>query len=73
MTPEARNRFASQPLSLQGEVRVRVGRKKHSAKAAAPHAAHAALDSAFEFVVRVGGLSHVEQRIAKGKSIKQKL
>ncbi len=46
--------------------------KKHSANGA-PHAAHAALDSAFEFVVKVGGLMHAEQLIAKLKSIKEKL
>ena len=52
------------------------GRKpgwKAAANGAAPHAAHAALDSAFEFVVKVGGLLHAEQLIGKLKSIKEKL
>lgn len=47
--------------------------KKHSANGAAPHGAHAALDSAFEFVVKVGGLLHAEQLIGKLKSIKERL
>jgi hypothetical protein len=50
------------------------GRKsKAHAKAAAPHGVHAALDSAFEFITKVGGLLHAEQLIAKLKSIKEKL
>jgi hypothetical protein len=47
--------------------------KKPVAKAATPQGAHAALDSAFEFVVKVGGLLHAEQLIAKLKSIKERL
>jgi hypothetical protein len=47
--------------------------RKPGKKAAAPHAAHAALDSAFEFVTKVGGLLHAEQLIGKLKSIKEKL
>jgi hypothetical protein len=47
--------------------------KKHSANGAAPHGAHAALDSAFEFVTKVGGLLHAEQLIAKLRSFKEKL
>jgi hypothetical protein len=47
--------------------------KKYASNGAAPHAAHAALDSAFEFVVKVGGLLHAEQLIGKLKSIKEKL
>ena len=52
------------------------GRKPGStahANGLAPHAAHAALDSAFEFVTKVGGLLHAEQLIAKLKSIKERL
>lgn len=47
--------------------------KKPAAKVAAPQSAHAALDSAFEFVVKVGGLLHAEQLIAKLKAIKERL
>ena len=39
----------------------------------APQAAHAALDTAFEFVVKVGGLFHAEQLISKLKAIKERL
>ena len=59
-----------------GKAKGKPGRKPgktHSANGAAPHAAHAALDSAFEFVTKVGGLLHAEQLIAKLKSIKEKL
>ncbi|HEX4147773.1 MAG TPA: hypothetical protein VHY20_02250, partial [Pirellulales bacterium] len=48
------------------------GRKPH-AKTVAPHSAHAALDSAFEFVTKVGGLLHAEQLIERLKSIKERL
>jgi hypothetical protein len=47
--------------------------RKPRAKHTAPQAAHAALDSAFEFVTNVGGLLHAEQLIAKLRSIKEKL
>jgi transposase len=39
----------------------------------APEAAHAALDSAFEFVTKVGGLLHAEQLLAKLRTIKERL
>jgi hypothetical protein len=47
--------------------------RKPSVNGAAPASAHAALDSAFEFVTKVGGLLHAEQLIAKLRSIKEKL
>jgi hypothetical protein len=47
--------------------------KKKAAKVVAPQAAHAALDTAFEFVVKVGGLLHAEQLIGKLKAIKERL
>lgn len=52
------------------------GRKpgsKIAAKAAAPVGAHQALDAAFEFMHKVGGLLHAEQLIAKLKSLKERL
>ena len=52
------------------------GRKpaaKPDRKVSAPEAAHAALDSAFEFVTKVGGLLHAEQLLAKLRSIKERL
>jgi hypothetical protein len=58
-----------------GKPKGKPGRKpgqKHSTNGA-PHAAHTALDSAFEFVVNVGGLVHAEQLIGKLKSIKERL
>lgn len=53
----------------------RPGRKQvsQSGKVTAPEAAHAALDSAFEFVTKVGGLLHAEQLLAKLRSIKDRL
>jgi len=60
----------------KGRPKGKPGRKpgiKHATNGAAPHGAHAALDSAFEFVSKVGGLLHAEQLIAKLKSIKEKL
>ncbi len=42
-------------------------------KIAAPQIAHDALDSAFEFVNKVGGLLHAEQLIAKLKLIREML
>ncbi|HEX3727124.1 MAG TPA: hypothetical protein VHV08_12805 [Pirellulales bacterium] len=59
-----------------GKAKSKRGRKpgrKHHANAAAPKSAHAALDSAFEFVVKVGGLLHAEQLIDKLKAIKHRL
>lgn len=46
---------------------------KPAAKASAPAVAHAALDSAFEFISKVGGLLHAEQVIAQLKSLKERL
>ena len=46
---------------------------KRGAKSKAPVAAHQALDSAFEFVQKVGGLVHAESLINKLKAIKAKL
>ena len=47
--------------------------RKPGAKVTAPLAAHAALDTAFEFVTKVGGLLHAEKLIAKLRSIKEGL
>lgn len=51
------------------------GRSKASAatKMKAPAAAHNALDSAFEFAVKVGGIVHAEQLISRLKAIKERL
>ena len=51
------------------------GRKPGSktAKATAPAGVHHALDAAFEFIHKVGGLLHAEQLIAKLKSLKERL
>lgn len=46
---------------------------KAPGKVTAPEAAHAALDSAFEFVTKVGGLLHAEQLLAKLRSLKDRL
>ncbi|HEX3657979.1 MAG TPA: hypothetical protein VHV55_19475 [Pirellulales bacterium] len=54
------------------KTRRKPGRKAGS-KSAAPVSAHAALDNAFEFVMKVGGLLHAEQLIDKLKSIKERL
>ncbi|MBL8829906.1 MAG: hypothetical protein JNM18_23200 [Planctomycetaceae bacterium] len=43
---------------------------KNKPKVSAPKMAHDALDSAFEFVNKVGGLLHAEQLINKLKSIR---
>lgn len=48
-------------------------RGKRDAKHKAPIAAHEALDTAFDFVQKVGGLVHAEKLIDKLKSIKAKL
>ena len=50
----------------------KAGRKSVS-NGAAPHGAHAALDSAFDFVTKVGGLLHAEQLIAKLRTFKERL
>ncbi len=47
--------------------------KKLEGKVAAPEGAHAALDSAFEFVTKVGGLLHAEKLIGRLKAIKERL
>ena len=52
------------------------GRKpgtKVAAKATAPGGVHHALDAAFEFIHKVGGILHAEQLIAKLKSLKERL
>jgi hypothetical protein len=54
------------------------GKRKKNARgrkpgAKAPVGAHAALDSAFEFVTKVGGLLHAEQLLGKLKAIKERL
>ena len=52
------------------------GRKpgpKVAVKATAPEGVHHALDAAFEFIHKVGGVFHAEQLIAKLKSLKEKL
>lgn len=52
------------------------GRKagtKIAAKATAPQGAHDALDAAFEFIHKVGGVLHAEQLIAKLKLLKENL
>lgn len=52
------------------------GRKpgtKVAAKATAPQGVHHALDAAFEFIHKVGGVLHAEQLIAKLKSLKEKM
>ena len=46
---------------------------KRGPKKKAPVAAHAALDHAFDFVTKVGGLVHAEQLIDKLKAFKAKL
>ena len=54
----------------------KAGRKpgrKVGSKRTAPAAAHNALDSAFEFVTKVGGLLHAEQLIGKLREIKDRL
>jgi hypothetical protein len=55
-----------------GRPKGKPGRKPGS-KNGAPVAAHAALDHAFEFVTKVGGLLHAEQLIGKLKTIKERL
>ena len=47
--------------------------KKKAAKVVAPHVGSCGFGSAFEFVVKVGGLFHAEQLISKLKAIKERL
>ena len=47
--------------------------KMHSPNEDARHAAHAALDTALDFVTKVGGLLHAEELIGKLKAIKERL
>ena len=42
-------------------------------KTTAPQGVHNALDAAFEFIHKVGGLLHAEELIAKLKSLKERL
>jgi len=64
-----------------GQPKAKRGRKpgsKNAPKAVAPKAtapagAHHALDAAFEFIHKVGGVFHAEELIAKLKSLKEKL
>lgn len=58
-----------------GKPKGKPGRKPGStaAKVSAPEFAHTALDSAFEFATKVGGLLHAEQLIDKLKTIKERL
>jgi len=59
-----------------GKPKGKPGRKpgwKAATNGHAPAAAHEALDSAFDFVMKVGGILHAEQLIGKLKAIKEKL
>jgi len=60
---------AGQPAAKRG----RKPGSKVAPKATAPDGAHHALDAAFEFIHKVGGLLHAEQLIAKLKSFKEKM
>ena len=60
---------AGQPAAKRG----RKPGSKVAPKAAAPAGAHHALDAAFEFIHKVGGVLHAEELIAKLKSLKEKL
>jgi transposase len=60
---------AGQPAAKRG----RKPGSKAAPKAVAPAGAHHALDAAFEFIRKVGGVFHAEQLIAKLKSLKEKL
>lgn len=59
---------AGQPTAKRG----RKPGSKAAPKAVAPVGAHHALDAAFEFIHKVGGVLHAEQLIAKLKSFKEK-
>lgn len=56
---------ARQPAAKRG--------RKPGSKAVAPAGAHHALDAAFEFIHKVGGVLRSEELIAKLKSLKVKL
>jgi predicted transcriptional regulator len=58
---------------VHGKKRRRKMGARHRAKVGAPKGAHEALDSAFEFVTKVGGLLHAEQLIGKLKTLKERL
>lgn len=60
---------AGQPAAKRG----RKPGSKAAPKTVAPVGAHHALDAAFEFIHKVGGVLHAEQLIAKLKSLKEKL
>jgi transposase len=60
---------AGQPTAKRG----RKPGSKMAPKAAAPAGAHSALDAAFEFIHKVGGVLHAEALIAKLKALKEKL
>jgi transposase len=60
---------AGQPAAKRG----RKPGSKIAPKAVAPAGAHHALDAAFEFIHKVGGVLHAEELIAKLKSLKEKL
>lgn len=62
--------------SLKKGKKKKPGRKpgaKAGSNGHAPKSMHSALDSAFEFVQKVGGLVHAEQLIDKLKAFKAKL
>ncbi|MBS0211532.1 MAG: hypothetical protein JSS27_21530 [Planctomycetes bacterium] len=65
--------------STMGKTKKRKKKSSGSAKASvaprakAPHSMHSALDSAFEYVVKVGGLIHAEELLAKLKKLKERL
>lgn len=56
-----------------GKKRGRKPGTKVAAKTTAPQGVHDALDAAFEFIHKVGGVLHAEQLIAKLKSLKESL
>jgi hypothetical protein len=63
-------------LKKAGKTKGKPGRKpgwKAATNGHAPVAAHVALDSAFEFVTKVGGLLHAEQLLGKLRSIKERM
>jgi hypothetical protein len=62
---------AYQALNKAGGKKKKKG--KSGPKKKAPVAVHAALDHAFDFVTKVGGLVHAEQLIDKLKAFKAKL
>jgi transposase len=61
---------AGQPAAKRGR---KPGSKVAPKTATAPASAHHALDAAFEFIHKVGGVLHAEELIAKLKSLKEKL